>query len=507
MGVTSLQLSLALTTSTKTLLIAHHVKYSFSMTEHLDRLTKHVCSKLRVLGFSSPSPVVMREILNTAYLASLKTEEGQFIRGSLTYCDPNVPEINPPILRRADYPAFTPFGHRTPLTVDAFVKLSRAIDGWSGSITVYGTKKTSMFIWGVVDQLVHHNVRLNREANKGFSIPGIVSVCIDGVGDISVCHGDLFLGRLKQNRLIKQEVDALRSQMVANRVVPKLATLTQCIALALESESKECDLSDQLFNAWTNTVARICIGLRRLGTGGSLLITSTPIIDHLDIVHRFGYRRLGDSTILSVLDRAYRFKLEQQVYTQHSGSVPTELSRELLLAETDSTDREDELTGAVKIVTSLAAADGLVLLDLSLAVVGFGVKIRTEEKVNTVYDGSDFVRKGTKAKKIDPSRFGTRHGSMLRYCRADCGAIGVVVSQDGHVRLITSEGKSLILWDNVKLLSHDFNVSLYARDAHRRQRYRDKHRNRTSLGYTSMPKTIRALFAYGKKNSPKTRKK
>ena len=108
------------------------------------------------------------------------------------------------------------------------------------------------------------------------------------------------------------------------------------------------------------------------------------------------------------------------------------------LADTDADDRETELTGAVKLVTSLAAVDGLVLLQPLLGVVGFGVKIGTDRHVNTVYDGRDFAKRRNQAKRVDLSRLGTRHGSMLRYCRLDPNAIGIVVSQDGHVRVIAS---------------------------------------------------------------------
>src|SRR5206468_3052459 len=99
----------------------------------------------------------------------------------------------------------------------------------------------------------------------------------------------------------------------------------------------------------------------------------------------------------------------------------------------------------------------------------------------------------------DISRFGTRHGSMLRYCQADRNAIGIVISQDGHTRLIMSAGRSLTFWENVKLLGHQDNVSTYARALRESRLRRSKFRGRRSLGFTSMPKTIRKLLACGKK--------
>ena len=52
----------------------------------------------------------------------------------------------------------------------------------------------------------------------------------------------------------------------------------------------------------------------------------------------------------------------------------------------------------------------------TFSVTGFGVKIGSASNVRTVYDGATFSRRGTRARKIDLSQFGTRHGSMIRYC-------------------------------------------------------------------------------------------
>jgi hypothetical protein len=289
----------------------------------------------------------MRALLDTAYIASIKTEENQFVCGSLTYSDPSDPEPDPPICRRAHYPSITALGRRIPLNAGVLVKLSRAVDRWSGSIAVYGTKRSDLFIWGIADQLVQQNIRLNRESSGGFSAPGIVTVNVDGVGDISVYHGSLFLGRLRQDQVVTQETDALHSIIIARRVIPALAPAARSIARALGTPAKA--KPGLLFEAWTDTIARICIGLRRLGTGGSLLITPKPIADMLDLVHRFRYRRLGDSTILNVLDEQYRLKIE---WADNDSSQSVS---EVSFAEADAEDRTRELTGAVKIATSLWA--------------------------------------------------------------------------------------------------------------------------------------------------------
>ncbi len=330
---------------------------------------------------------------------------------------------------------------------------------------------------------------------------------MDGVGALSVYHGNLFLCALRQSDLITRENNALRSGMVSDRIKPPLVGMASQIALALGDTAEAHTALKLLFDEWVNTVSRICIGIRHAGTGGSLLITPAPLLPQLDIVHRLPYRRLGDSAILKVLDDMYLWKVQRRLYDQTpTEAAPIELVHECSFAETDAMDREKELTGAVKIVTSLATADGLVLFDPLLVVAGFGVKIRSGGGVPTVYDGREFARKGTRATKINLSRFGTRHGSMLRYCRADQNAIGIVVSQDGHVRLIVSTGRSLVLWDNIELLRRDYDVRAYIAQS-RRARKRRITISRlvdTTMGYTSMPKTIDALLAYraGKRSAP-----
>jgi len=467
------------------------------MPDHLTQLTNHIISQIHTLGFNSPRGSVIRALLDIAYFASLRTEEGRFIRGSLTYADPTSPDFNPPLRRRADYPSFTAFPRQERLTVEMFVKLSRAIDNWSGAIAVYGTKTTNLFVWGVVDQRVHENIRIHREGIQGFSNPGILTVTMEGVGAISVTHGDLFLCALRQNQIVTRENDVLTTQVLGDRILPLFSTVASQIALLLGDNQKLSDILASLFSEWSNAIARICIGLRRNGTGGSLLITPSPIMPLLDIVHPFPYRRLYESMILKVLDKRYLRKMQEKLREVLSEkTVPSKLVIEVALSEADEADRTDELTGAVKIVTSIASADGVVLLNPTLSVDAFGVKIRAGRNAVTVYDGAEFMQRGTGAKKIDVSNLGTRHGSMLRYCRADKKAVGIVVSQDGHVRMIASKGGSLVLWPNVMLLHYYHNVREYAREERRNRFFRNKHQEQKSFGYTQMPKSVAKLLAY-----------
>ena len=222
---------------------------------------------------------------------------------------------------------------------------------------------------------------------------------------------------------------------------------------------------------WGTSIARLCIGLRQRETGGALLLTPKPIKPLLQVGHPFAYPRLRDAAILRVLDKRYLSDVElARARSPQSGPVPANLVRQASLAEADAEDREEEMTGSVKLVASLATVDGLVLMTPALSVAGFGVKIGSAPNVRMVYDGAGFSSRGTRAWQIDPSQFGTRHGSMLRYCAQDRKALGIVVSQDGYVRLIMTVRNSLVFWDNFKLLDHeDFSWQAALRGKKRRE--------------------------------------
>jgi hypothetical protein len=464
------------------------------MPDLVDQLAHQVASRIRELGFGEPNRQVVSTLLEMAYLGTLRREEGRFVRGSLTFA--NRPEVHPPFRRRADYPAFTKFESPEILNVQKIVKFARAIDRWSGSIAVYTTRRNDIVAWGVVDQLVQQNVRWHRESGEGFSNPGLLTVTMDGAGDISAYHGELFWGGLKAQALVTRENDALESKIVSEYAFDAFAPFATAIRRVLDGDENEVEVLVNLIAMWRTSIARLSIGLRQRETGGAFLLTPRPIKRILQVGHPFEYPRLRDATILRVLDERYSWGVAraQRAFTHKGDPVPANLVLEALLAETDADDREEEMTGAVKLVASLAAVDGLVLMTPVLSVAGFGVKIGSAPNVKTVYDGAGFSLRGTRARKIDPSQFGTRHGSMLRYCAQDKKALGIVVSQDGYVRLIMTVRNSLVFWDNVKLLSHeDFSRQAAQREIKRRER-RSRLRMPKSLGYTEMPKTIDRLM-------------
>ncbi len=322
------------------------------MPDLVARLARQVASRIRQLGLDEPNGRVVAALLEVAYLGTMRSEEGRFVKGSLTFANPKAPDPNPPFRRRADYPAFTKFESPEILTVQALSKLARAIDQWSGSIAVYTTRRNQLVAWGVVDQLVQQSVHLHREPTEGFfANPGLLTITMDGIGDISAYHGNLFLGGLKAQTVISHESDALGSKFVSGYAVDALAPFARAIARVLDNSDGETEISAALVDMWITSIARLCIGVRLRGTGGAFLLTAKPIQRMLQIKHSFQYSRLSDAAILSVMDERYLSDVEQaeRAFTDEGRPVPANLVMGAVLAETDAKDRKEEMNGAVKL--------------------------------------------------------------------------------------------------------------------------------------------------------------
>lgn len=461
--------------------------------EPLDDLARLVTTKLRRLRKTLPSPVpsvpVVREVLEVAFYASLRSEEGRFLRTSITFVDPHRPDIRPH-LRRHSYPSCTRFAQSLHFDVGTMAKLSRAVDQWVGSLAVFGTTRKNLAAWGIVDQAVGGNLRLHQEPGNGFALPGLFTINVDGVGDLSAYHGRLFLGAIRKNVVVSKQHAALESTAAITAVLPYV----QKIALGIKRSVPERHehIEGTLLTGWIGALSRLCIGIRRNGAGGTLLLTGARSPkDVLHMAYGFPYDRLANAVALHALDRTYHTIVDEPLWDMEE-LVPSEMVIDESLAKADLEDRENELAGAIKLVASLASLDGATVLTTDLKVLGFGAKIDAPEFRGTIYDGPALER-GT-ARPLDITRLGTRHGSAIRYCAWDRKAIALVVSQDGDVRMIAHHGSRLTLWESVKTTDSEEDVSSYQREQDEWLAEHRKDRGPYTTGYTPMPKSVRELL-------------
>jgi hypothetical protein len=125
------------------------------------------------------------------------------------------------------------------------------------------------------------------------------------------------------------------------------------------------------------------------------------------------------------------------------------------LREAVASKVKKDIDRALWFVALLARVDGAVLLDRELVVHGFGGFLRVTSGARTVFVPSK--TEGTYGHPVAVTSWGTRHQSMVAYCNAHPGAVGLVVSSDGATRAITYDRKRkrVSMWSGVRLGERD----------------------------------------------------
>ena len=145
-----------------------------------------------------------------------------------------------------------------------------------------------------------------------------------------------------------------------------------------------------------------------------------------------------------------RHKLGDTIARRENGEAVSE--NRLLQAELRGRDSHAELVEATRFVAHLAGCDGAILVSQDLVLLGFGVEIRAElrEGVKVIEPIDPMGRKG---KALDIEQFGMRHRSAVKLVSQKPQYCVLVVSQDGPISTIWSEGDRVLVNRNANLVN------------------------------------------------------
>jgi hypothetical protein len=126
------------------------------------------------------------------------------------------------------------------------------------------------------------------------------------------------------------------------------------------------------------------------------------------------------------------------------------LRQEIAAAELQFQEAFESLIEATRFVAQLAGCDGAIALTDDLVLLGFGVEIRAELRQGVeVLEVLDEMQKNYLL--LDVEAFGMRHRSAIKLIshHADCRAL--VVSQDGPITAVWSEGDRVFVKRGLEL--------------------------------------------------------
>lgn len=396
-------------------------------------------------------------MFEVVHFTSLKSEEAKSLQLRVVLVDPENSDPERPPRPRPHRWEITRLKDRVPFTVGSLTKLARAADPWSSSLAVYFDHHRRFFVWGLVDQTVHFNTRLVRESESGYPPPGLFQVVANGTADLTVYEEHSFVARLAQDTLLKRQNDVFWSRPVAERIdrgmQPYLNAIWRRVRKFLPRDMGTWP--PFLADTWISTLCRILISIQRYRHGGAILITGSE--SDLDIKYRLNYRRLPKALVNlgvnTIRNRYAQREIFDDYLDQHKDTLPARLYLDEAVSEDYIEDYRNEITGCVRFISALSCVDGLILIAPDLSVKGFGTEIRSKKDPERAFLSLGPTATRKMLRRVDPSSYGTRHRSMMRYCFGHPGSLGFVVSQDSEIRAMTRVGQRLVIWENLEVLS------------------------------------------------------
>lgn len=370
------------------------------------------------------------------YMASVATQEGEFVRVELVYLDPDHVEQKD----NASWQVFA-FAQRFPFSLPNLIRLSPASDPRNSAIALFHDSDGDIFIWGLIDQRDPAYRILRREvSSRTHDTCGIFEASIEGPANIFVHSGAELIGELNIGSLRKagNYMDVFRSGPIAAICESGIRS----IATRLSGQIKDKITEDVLSSARHAFISTLCTVLYRLQTfrhGGALLIRKTSD-DHLLIRYPMKYDRLTKTLEQNALQRVFQLAHPDDRATMNGGIFGK---------------YEEVLDSAIWFVAVLTRVDGAVVLNSELGIEGFGAIIRCQHMPpdEQVYISRQPEVTDDALEPLDSDRLGTRHQSMIRYCFEHPGTAGFVVSEDGDARAMSFVEGKIIVWENIKLLN------------------------------------------------------
>ena len=400
-----------------------------------------------------PERSVLRRILSVCYQASLLREEERPVRFRL-------------ILRPAsDFPApgGPPHGlHRLvfdeprPLTQDELRRLAPAVEVDRGLLGCHVGDDGNPYLWGIVTSGPRWVQALHGGRQSFQRLPADLMVRVTSPGRIAVCKGLLTIATLIGGRIVEPSLDIFDSLWLPSFFTDVRNELMELHRAAREQASTRWAIVDpNLVHAIAMHAVRRIVGIvRNTHHGGTLLILPPQGPDslegldgHIFVKYPFAAeepRRRFRTILLALLNAI------AAAHGPRDGEPARTVGWEQYASSSDGgmAQLDEALLELAHLIAGFAGADGAVVFDKRVDLLGFGAEIGSDlPAVRSVARALD--AEGTKKVIESVESVGQRHRSAYRLCNFAHDAVAIVVSQDGTVRFVKWHDGEVTYWDNV----------------------------------------------------------
>gem|GEM_PF-5284941 len=425
--------------------------------ESIKKATAKLFNHLKGKRNSKINKDILKKLIETMFIASIRTEEAEPIKCHIVYSDPRNPDPSPPrLLRRSRWGVYF-FEEKIEFTSNKLIKLANLSKFGDAAIAIYADE-SDLYIWGIYDQLNQVVDLISHERDWGFDSPGEFMISIDEPGVLSICDKFQLICRVKKDLLDNRSNEFYHDKDVKALFMQPINSILIDIARELLIDlNSDKQAHRYLVDSWYVIIKRIILKILTHAHGSSLLFMGNPKFNNIKCNYKMKYDRLF-AAIKEYLIRDYYCYIKRYYLCDQNVAegikCPGELAEEFkkfIIKEQELMDSKYEIKSCIGLISNFANIDGAVIMDTKLQVYGFGSELLEGGEIAC----PAVMIKENRAYNIDIDDFGTRHRSMMRYCARNDDCLGFVVSQDGDVRAMIKKEDKLIVWDNIALLAYE----------------------------------------------------
>ncbi len=396
-----------------------------------------------------PTQQQIREVCDVLYSSSLLKEEGRAVRTRVIIAPPEafVASEGPP-----DGTHAVKFTTPHALTSNEIKRLSPAASFFHSVVAIWPDRDRGFRIWGILNTGPRWlNLVAGGRKPMGKEMPHPI-IHVRDPGWLLFYQGYNLMAEWRGREFHGPRMDVFQSRLLLDRFAGHRHRWVSDIleeglpsTLSAEAYAELAHLISLQF------VKRIINLVRTSGHGGSLVFLpeksegSDVAASWIDCKYsaapdvaglRFG--GLMHAIIRRVGELCAEGSGVEDAWTVFRSSSDLELDR-----------LEESFFELARLFSDLMQVDGALVLDKRVCLIGFGGEIRVDRNVLMVGMADDL--EGNSVTPWDVRSDGTRHRSVYRLCSVEPEAIGFVISQDSHVRMIANVDDSVIFWPHTMI--------------------------------------------------------
>lgn len=370
----------------------------------------------------------VRFILETAFKASIKREEGQTIRFSVTLLSK---EDTLKAKRHESKQVIMTFEDAYPLTEDWIAKLAPAFDPETTSliVSVENKQKIEYKIWGAMFFGATFDTRFETPPATYLTRPDVFTVTSTIPGSLIISRRDFQIGQF----ILGEFTEAIPTPFIEKAMGSYLHT-------TIENNDGYKEYKNDYWCFYRDTIIRLLDEASTRGHGGIIIIIPNNKVDY------YKSKKHGDK---NAIDTRNSFQ----------GSLEIEsLLKQIIALSCKSQTNDDknkeiglkrEYIERIAAIAQLACVDGALILSSSLEVISFGSILNAPKcEKNILIGPGGFSRSG---EEFEISKRGTRHQSAFGFINECEDCIGFVISEDGSVRgIVKTKENTLLCWPNCR---------------------------------------------------------